>query len=85
MFLVEGWIAAELDWGQMGNSRGAWTILCPFPQPTTVTLASAKSPANSRHGAVYAQLGSGRNFAASFTSVAKQSASIFRMMCARWI
>jgi hypothetical protein len=43
------------------------------------------SPANFKIAGRYAKLGSGRNFAASFTSVAKQFASIFRMMRARWI
>ena len=55
----------------------------PFPQPTTV--ASAMCPANFKTLDRYAQLGSDMNLLASLTSVAKESASIFRIMCERWI
>jgi hypothetical protein len=44
-----------------------------------------KSPANFNILDRHAQLGSGMNLLASLTNVAKESASIFRIMCERWI
>jgi hypothetical protein len=96
MFLVR-LIAGELDSSQTGSNfymayrasipqRGGHVDdPVPFPQPTTVTLASAMSPANFKIQDRYEQLGSGMNLLASLTSVAKESASIFRIMCERWI
>jgi hypothetical protein len=94
MFLVEDQIVGELDWVWRAptsirrpdsiKSRGRADHPVHVSVAHALTLGSAK-PCELQDTSRYAQLGAGMNLVASLTNVAKESASIFRIMCERWI